>query len=508
MEHTLETFLTSVVESSEDAIFGKALDGTIRSWNRGAERLYGYSAHDAIGRNVRMLAPTEKQEEVSCILRRVALGERISQFETFRVAKDGRRVDVSLTACPILDATGAVVGIATVARDVTEQRRTASELEHLVNLSPDMICTANLQGYFTRVNPAFTRVLGFSRDELVSQPCLTFVHEEDRDKTVECLRQLADGQPVHGFQNRYRTKQGAYRVIEWNATVDAAHSTIYAVARDITERDHLEQQLRQVQKMEAVGQLAGGIAHDFNNLLTAMLGYAQLALDELPPGDVRDHVVEIEKAARSAWGLTGQLLAFSRRQLLQPSYVNLNATVQRMESLLRRLLGEHIVLNTRLQPELQTVHVDASQMEQIIMNLAINARDAMPDGGQLLIETDNAALDEAPVIHHESASVGAHVVLSVTDNGSGMTQEVQRRLFEPFFTTKRLGRGTGLGLATVYGIVKQSGGCVTVQSEVGRGTTFRIYLPAAARVNRSEQAAGDASSASTGSDRVLLADDQ
>jgi two-component system, cell cycle sensor histidine kinase and response regulator CckA len=179
-----------------------------------------------------------------------------------------------------------------------------------------------------------------------------------------------------------------------------------------------------------------------------------------------------------------------------------------MESLLRRLLGEHIVLNTRLQPELQTVHVDASQMEQIIMNLAINARDAMPDGGQLLIETDNAALDEAPVIHHESASVGAHVVLSVTDNGSGMTQEVQRRLFEPFFTTKRLGRGTGLGLATVYGIVKQSGGCVTVQSEVGRGTTFRIYLPAAARVNRSEQAAGDASSASTGSDRVLLADDQ
>ena len=273
-------------------------------------------------------------------------------------------------------------------------------------------------------------------------------------------------------------------------------------------RRSLEDQLVQSRKMEAVGRLAGGVAHDFNNLLTAILGYSNLVLEELEPGHpARADVEHMRRAGESAAALTRQLLAFSRKQVLQPQVLDLNQVVRRTQGLLQRLIGEHIALATSLDPLLDTVNADPGQLEQVILNLALNARDAMFGGGTLSIETANVVLDEAFASRHEGATPGAHVMLAVSDTGVGMDDETQTRIFEPFFTTKRRGEGTGLGLSTVYGIVKQSGGSIWVYSEPGHGTTFRVYFPSAAQVERPPVTAPQTDGLA-GSETILLAEDQ
>lgn len=259
------------------------------------------------------------------------------------------------------------------------------------------------------------------------------------------------------------------------------YATLYEHAqKEMANRQRLEEELRQSQKMEAVGRLAGGVAHDFNNLLTVITGYSDLILSMASPDfEFREQLEEIHNASDRAGSLTRQLLAFSRRQVLKAEVLDLNEVVDRMNKLLKRLIGEDIDLATRLRPDLHPVEFDPGQIEQIVMNLAVNARDAMPNGGRLTIETANVELDEEYARQHPDSHAGPHVMIAITDSGSGMTPEVKARIFDPFFTTKALGQGTGLGLSTVYGIVKQSGGNIWVYSEVGHGTTFKIYLPSA-----------------------------
>ncbi len=276
------------------------------------------------------------------------------------------------------------------------------------------------------------------------------------------------------------------------------------------ERRKIQEQLRQSQKMEAVGQLAGGVAHDFNNILLAILGYGELLASGLPVDHaLQDEVREIRKAAERAAGLTNQLLAFSRRQVLEPKVLNLNGLVENIQKMLHRVLGEHVELTTALDPALANVRADAGQLEQVVVNLAVNARDAMPKGGKLTLETSNVELDETYSRDHAGVQVGPHVLLAVSDTGAGMDAETLSHLFEPFFTTKEKGKGTGLGLATVYGIVKQSGGHIWVYSELRHGTTFKIYLP---RVNESPEAPRRPALAVTedvsGSETILLVEDE
>src|SRR5437867_5176284 len=326
------------------------------------------------------------------------------------------------------------------------------------------------------------RMYGLSEARELVGTRLADLHTVSEPANREQIRTfIRSGYRISDSETREHDRDGRSRVFLNNVIgfLEDGHLVrVWGTQRDVTDQRHLEEQFRQSQKMEAVGQLAGGIAHDFNNLLTAILGNTQLLLRDLPAGDAkRGDVEEIRKASERAASLTRQLLAYSRRQMLQPVVLDLNVVVAEMDKMLRRLRGDHHALATVLAPDLGRVRADPNQIEQVIVNLAVNARDAMPEGGKLTIETANVDLDETYAQTHLGSVAGSYAMLAVTDTGVGMDASVRAHLFEPFFTTKEVGRGTGLGLATVYGIVKQSGGYISVYSEVGRGSSFKIYLP-------------------------------
>jgi len=352
----------------------------------------------------------------------------------------------------------------------------------LVEHSWDAIALFGPDGAILYGSPATTRVLGYDLAEFVGRNALDLIHPEDRDLVVGRLTEaMANPRGRVDVAARVRHKDGSWRYLEGvltNLLDDPSVGGIVNNYRDATERRSLEQQVIQAQKMEAVGRLAGGVAHDFNNILTAIGGYTDLLLDDLPLDDPRrQDVDEIHRAADRAAALTQQLLAFSRRQVLQPKVIDLNALVSNVESLLGRLIGEDVQLATALADDAGRVRADPGQLEQVIVNLAVNARDAMPGGGRLTIETRNVDLDAAYAAEHRTVVPGPYVVIAVSDTGTGMSADTQSHMFEPFFTTKEVGKGTGLGLATVYGIVKQSGGSIWVYSELGHGTTIKVYLP-------------------------------
>jgi two-component system cell cycle sensor histidine kinase/response regulator CckA len=373
-----------------------------------------------------------------------------------------------------------------VHREQAEAALRASEerFRALVENSSDALLLIDAEGRITYTPPSSERHLGWKADQLIGRSVFDFLHPDDRESIMARLAEALQ-RPGDRISAEFRLQHadGTFRTLEGvgvNWLDDPSVGAIVINTRDISDRRRLEDQLRQSQKMEAVGQLAGGVAHDFNNLLTAILGYCNLMLDDVAREDpLRGDLEEIRSAGERAAALTRQLLAFSRRQMLQPQVVNINVLVKQIEKLLRRLLSEGVELVTALASELDSVIVDPASVEQILVNLAVNSRDAMPDGGRLTIETSNVELDSLYADTHMTVVPGRYVMVAVGDTGQGMDVETKKRVFEPFFTTKEQGKGIGLGLATVYGIVKQSGGYIWVYSEPAHGTVFKVYLPSA-----------------------------
>jgi two-component system, cell cycle sensor histidine kinase and response regulator CckA len=370
-------------------------------------------------------------------------------------------------------------------------RRSEQRFRKLVEHSSGVITLLDAAGRIVYSTQSIRSTLGYTEGERVGSLVFELIHPDDRPRVEELFRKVtAESGVVAHTDLRVRHKDGTWRDLEVTAVNHLDDPVVRAIVvnyHDITERKRaltgmrlLEEQFRQAQKMEAVGRLAGGVAHDFNNLLTVIISYADLLARDLAQGSAaRQDLLEIRKAAAQAASLTGQLLAFSRQQVLAPVVLNLNDLLADVRKMLQRLLGEDIELSLRLAPQLGTVRADPGQLQQVIMNLAVNSRDAMPTGGTLTIETAEVALSEEYAEAHQTVRPGSYTMLVVTDTGTGMDAETRSRAFEPFFTTKEKGRGTGLGLSTVYGIVQQSGGYIWLYSEPGHGTTFKIYLPRA-----------------------------
>jgi two-component system cell cycle sensor histidine kinase/response regulator CckA len=411
------------------------------------------------------------------------------------LTRDGGEVGVSQVTIAHRSTTEAVEHLSTIIGDTTEHTRAQaklrkSEAKHrlLFETMLQGVIFHDSEGRILSANPAAERILGLNFAPLQHRTCVWQAVREDgtefpgEEQPVMEALQTGKGvsNVVMGIPN---PETGEYRWVNVHAIPlfrlgEAEPYQVYTILDDVTERRRLEEELRQAQKMEAVGRLAGGVAHDFNNLLTAIKGNTQMLLMDVPKGSpLREDLEEIDKAANRATSLTQQLLTFSRKEVIRPRILDLNAVISDTEKMLRRLLREDIQFATRLDPHLGQVRADLGQIEQVLVNLAVNARDAMPCGGKFVVETQNVGYVQERTFQHGDVKPGPYVLLAVSDTGEGMSREVQERVFEPFFTTKQQGKGTGLGLSTVYGIVKQGGGDIWIDSEVGRGTTFKIYLP-------------------------------
>jgi PAS domain S-box-containing protein len=353
----------------------------------------------------------------------------------------------------------------------------------VVDGSTDLIALLDEEHEVLLASPACLSILGYSPEELVGTKLAAFIHPDD---LLAARANVVDDAVAEPTTVRMRHRDGQWVLVEGITTPmrneEGAIELTLVIGRDVTEKERLQEQLRQAQKLEAVGRLAGGIAHDFNNLLTAVRGYAELLLIDLDPEDdsARESAREIARAAERAASLTGQLLAFSRKQVLQPQLIDLNEVIAGMAPMLRRTLGDDVVLSTSLAPDTGATLADPTQLEQVLLNLAINGRDAMPEGGTLQIATTMLELDEKDELPHADLKPGSYVMLTVADSGLGVEPDVVESIFDPFFTTKEVGQGTGLGLATVHGIVSESGGAVWVESVCGQGTCFTVCLPRAA----------------------------
>jgi two-component system, cell cycle sensor histidine kinase and response regulator CckA len=367
-------------------------------------------------------------------------------------------------------------------------------------------------GNITFCNAFLLRLTGWQRDEIMGRNwCELFVPPGQYDKEL-LSKQISERAIPPQSETEIITKAGERRTISWNNTIlfDAAGNPlgVAAIGEDTTERLRLESELRQAQKLESIGRLAGGVAHDFNNILTVMIGYADFFLSELQPSDpLRSYAEEIKIAGERAASLTNQLLAFSRKQVIAPRVLDLNKCVRESECILQRLIGEDVVLTTTLDSHLGQIMADPEQLHQVMMNLVVNARDAMPDGGTVNICTLNVNLSDGESVIHPGAKPGSYIMMTVTDEGVGMDEQVRKHIFEPFFTTKEVGKGTGLGLATVYGIVRQATGWIEVSSELGVGTTFNLYFPRVVACSYEEEPALSHNCAPYGEETILLVED-
>jgi PAS domain S-box-containing protein len=515
-----------LLEAAPDAMVVVNEAGAIVLLNLQAEKQFGYSRDELIGQPVKVIIPEGFAERlVADDLRSAAdaLAQQIGTgIELVGRRKDASEFPIEIMLSPLDSAEGILVTAAirdiSVRKEAEATLRRSTQLVKLIYESvADVLYRLSVEPdgvyRFDFVNPAFLTATGMAQEQIVGRRVEEVLPESSHALVLGNYRRAIEERDRVSWQEVAvyppGTRIGEVSVVPvFDATGRCTH--LLGSVHDVTEHQLLEEQLRQAQRLEAVGQLAGGIAHDFNNLLTAIRGYAELArrgLEEDEPR--RDDLDQVIASADRAAALIKQLLAFSRRQVLQSEVLDPRAVVEGIAPLLRQLLGEHVELATCMAPDLGCIKVDASQLEQVVVNVAVNAADAMPDGGKLTIELSNVELDAAYVATHAETAPGPYVLLAVSDTGTGMDAETRARIFEPFFTTKEVGKGTGMGLATVYGIVKQSGGSIYVYSEPGQGTTFRIYLPAVAQEPTAAAAEAPAARpSSSGAETILLVEDE
>jgi PAS domain S-box-containing protein len=492
-----ESRLRAVVETAVDGVILIDAYGMVEMFNPACEKLFGYRAHEVIGRNVKMLMPAPYRQEHDRYLdnfRRT--GEKkiigIGRVVTGR-RKDGSTFPMDLSVGESKEEEGESIFVGII-RDLSahqraeqEIRETAARLKALVDTAVDGVIMIDSRERIEMFNPACEKLFGYSAEEVIGQNVGMLMPHPYRDEHRNYLDSFhrTGERKIIGIVREVTGQRKDGTTFPMELSVGEAkqdgESIFVGIIHDLTERKHTEAQLIQAQKMETVGQLSGGIAHDFNNLLTVVVGNAEVLSEALRARLDLQHLADsIVQAGERGAELTQRLLAFSRRQTLQPAEVDCNSLVKGMEKLLRRMLSETIAVKTMLDPDVWTAYADPGQLENAVLNLAINARDAMPDGGTLTITTANVPLDERYRDLHPEVNPGEYVMVSVTDDGCGMSKEVLDRVFEPFFTTKEVGKGSGLGLSMVYGFVKQSNGHVAIYSEPALGTTVRIYLPAIA----------------------------
>ncbi|APO52033.1 histidine kinase [Bradyrhizobium sp. CCBAU 45394] len=510
-----ERLFTAVVESSNDAIITKSLDGTITTWNSAAERVFGYSADEAVGRSIDIIMPDDQRDDVAENLARTRNGEVIDQQETVRLHKSGQPIDVVLSQVPLRSTEGKIIGASKVARDVTERKRAEmalnreiEERQRIFETSQDLILVTDGFGNFIQVSPSVKDILGFSPDDMVGHSAIEFIHPDDLEKTRSEMRAARRGAVKRSFEARYYHYDGHEVTLNWMGTWSEPVRRHFFIGRDLTEKQAAEAQLRQVQKMDSIGQLTGGVAHDFNNVLTVITGTIGILADAVADRPELAAITKlIDDAAERGAQLTKHLLAFARKQPLQPREIDVNALTLEAAKLLHPTLGEQITIMPQLTEDAWPTLVDPGQLSTAILNLALNARDAMPDGGTLVLETRNVFLDDGYASMNPDIVAGNYVMIAVSDTGTGIPADLIERVFDPFFTTKEVGKGTGLGLSMVFGFVKQSGGHIKIYSEEGHGTSVKIYLPRSTGVQETEFEALQNAPVAGGSEKILIVED-
>jgi len=511
----------ALLNSSHDAVVGIDTRLTVVFWNPAAELLFGYPSHEIIGRPWDLLVPPERHADQREILSLVAAGARVDRYRTRRLHRDGHEVPVSLAISPLCDADGTLIGLSTIARKVSERERLEASFQAVLEAAPDAVVGVADDGRVVLANTQAEHMFGLARHGLIGRPIDKLISPWPGPEGSGPGHRT--GQPGSGRPGRpgrpgrgpgpsgeptdhtssqptlaHQSDGGAVPVEITLSMLDTDLGRVRcAVIRDITERlraqdEHLrlsteaerarvEAQLHRTRRLESLGQLAGGIAHDFNNIIAVIVNYASLIAEDAAAAgfaDIASDAEQVSRAAQRGAELTHQLLAFARREVVRPRALDLNQVIAQVEDMLRRSIGEHIALRTDLAGGLPAVTADPGQIEQVLVNLAVNARDAMPGGGSLTIETRLLPTDAPDVVDRPPLRPGRYVRLRVSDTGTGMPREVVDRAFEPFFTTKSAGQGTGLGLATVYGIVTAAGGDLAIHSEPGAGTSITVLLPA------------------------------